>query len=260
VSNMLNRLRAKVARDGVGATLSAVLRYPFRRRPVASSAKKTRPAKAPKLSVHQRFEQIYANNAWRSDESRSGPGSEIGRTENLRTWLVRAVPAHGVTSIIDAPCGDFNWMKLVTPQIDATYLGLDIVEPLIASNAQTYGSDRVAFRVADIRHEPLPACDLIILRDFLFHLSYSDIDKVLRNLAKTNYRFLLTTTHTELGEFSNQNITTGGWRLIDLFSSPFGFSREAVVDAVEDYPPGFAIPRQMILVEKKDVPQWISER
>jgi hypothetical protein len=151
-------------------------------------------------------------------------------------------------------------MKLVIPQIEATYLGLDIVEPLIASNAQTYGSDRVAFRVADIRHEPLPACDLIILRDFLFHLSYSDIDKVLRNLAKTNYRFLLTTTHTELGEFSNQNITTGGWRLIDLFSTPFGFSREAVVDAVEDYPPGFAIPRQMVLWHKEDVPRSLTTR
>ncbi len=30
------------------------------------------------------FDEIYKKNLWRSKESRSGPGSEISRTKNIR--------------------------------------------------------------------------------------------------------------------------------------------------------------------------------
>jgi len=151
-------------------------------------------------------------------------------------------------------------MKLVLPHVEVRYQGLDIVAPLIHANTERYATERVSFGVADIRHDRLPACDLIMVRDCLFHLSFEDVNKVLRNLAKTDYTYLLTTTHTELGEFRNQDISTGEWHLIDLFSEPFGFSRANVIEAVEDYPAGFAIPRQMILLAKTDVPRRISAR
>jgi hypothetical protein len=86
MADVLNRLRAKIARDGMGATVSAVVHYPFTRPPRSSSD----PAASP--SVQERFQRIYASNAWQSQESRSGPGSELGRTENLRKWLVTAIP------------------------------------------------------------------------------------------------------------------------------------------------------------------------
>lgn len=254
MANVFNRLRAKIARDRIGATVSAVVRYPFTRPPRSPSDP------AASLSVQERFERIYESNAWQSQESRSGPGSELGRTENLRKWLVTAIPRYDIQSMIDAPCGDFNWMKHVIPQVEVRYRGLDIVAPLISANTEKYATDRVTFGVADIRRDPLPACDLIMVRDCLFHLSFADVNKVLRNLAKTDYKYLLTTTHTELGEFHNEDIATGEWHLIDLFSAPFGFSRTNVIDAVEDYPAGFAIPRQMILLAKKDVPRRISAR
>ena len=252
--NALDRVRAKVARDGVWATVAAVVRYPFTRGP----RPQTNPAAS--LSIQERFERIYESNAWQSTESRSGPGSELGRTENLRNWLVTAIPHYNIHSMIDAPCGDFNWMKEVVPQVEIHYLGLDIVAPMIRANTEKYGTDRVGFGVADIRLDPLPSADLIMVRDCLFHLSFADVNKVLRNLAKTDYKYLLTTTHTELGEFRNHDIATGEWHLIDLFSTPFGFSRAAVIDAVEDYPAGFAIPRQMILLKKSDVPRSITKR
>ena len=34
-----------------------------------------------------------------------------------------------------------------------------------------------------------------MIRDCLFHLSFSDIDDFFLNLSKTNYKFLVTTTH-----------------------------------------------------------------
>ena len=252
--SMWGRLRAKLAREGLWATLSATARYPFTRRPRLGSD----PTSA--FSVPERFEQIYATNAWQSEESRSGPGSEIGRTENLRNWLIRSIPGYDIQSMTDAPCGDFNWMKLVLPHVEVRYQGLDIVAPMIRANTEKYSTERVSFSVADIRHDRLPACDLIMVRDCLFHLSFEDVNRVLRNLAKTDYKYLLTTTHTELGEFHNQDISTGDWHLIDLFSRPFDFPRDRVLDVVEDYPAGFPIPRQMILLRKSDVPRSLTKR
>ena len=52
----------------------------------------------------------------------------------------------------------------------------------------------------------------------------------------------------------NSNIISGDFRLIDLFSSPFKFSRNYVVDRVNDYPEGHPVPSEMILIEKQHVP------
>lgn len=134
------------------------------------------------------------------------------------------------------------------------------VAPDQSGRTEKYATGRVEFGVADIRLDPLPSADLIMVRDCPFHLSFADVNKVLRNLAKTYDKYLITTTHTELGHFRYEDIATSEWHLIDLFSAPFGFSRECVIDAVEDYPAGFPIPRQMILLRKSDVPRSLTKR
>src|SRR3990167_7338614 len=67
---------------------------------------------------------------WGSTESASGRGSELGATEALRTWLPELFQKLGVTSVLDAPCGDWNWMQHVDlAGID--YTGADIVASVI---------------------------------------------------------------------------------------------------------------------------------
>ena len=239
----------KLKRDGTLATLAAVARYPATlrkraayRRMLAQDDRK------------RKFGAIYEGGLWHSRESGSGQGSEAQYTQNLRQWLPGVIKAHGIQSIVDAPCGDFNWMRLMMPALEVDYLGVDIVDFVISTNTETYSNDRVKFAVADICKDPLPDCDLLIVRDCLFHLSNSDIDLVLQNIAGVNYRFLLTTTHTANGGFENSDIVSGDFRLIDLFESPYGFDRTSVIDRVDDFPPGYAIEREMVLIPKDAVP------
>ena len=246
---MINRIGIKLKRDGIRAVVMAIVKYPFgykKRRAYQTMLTRDR--------IGDRFSAIYAQNLWSSPESLSGAGSEFGYTASLRNWLVEKIPSLGVTRFVDAPCGDFNWMKFVLPSLDVDYLGLDIVESVIKENREKYSGERIKFMISDICEDPLPSCDLIMVRDCLFHLSYADIFKFFDNLNRTEYKYLLTTTHIVEPGFKNQDITTGDFRLIDLFSSPFNFDPRFVADRVDDFPDGYPVKREMILVERKNVP------
>lgn len=247
------RLAEKLSHDGLLLTAAAIANYPlgclrkYRERRVRRRLRRSE-------SLQDRFALICENNLWGSRESVSGEGSEAHYTENLRHWLEHAVPRYQVRSIVDAPCGDFNWMRLVLPRLTVTYNGIDIVESVIVGNTARYGSDSVSFNVGDIRSARIPDCDLLIIRDCLFHLSYNDIDQVLKNLSNARFRLLLTSTHIVEQGFVNTDIPSGEFRRIDVFQSPFCFRRASVLDAVDDYPAGYHTRRQLVLLAKSDVP------
>lgn len=46
---------------------------------------------------------------------------------------------YGVRSVLDIPCGDFFWFKEIKLDLDS-YIGGDIVAPLITSVAELPGS------------------------------------------------------------------------------------------------------------------------
>jgi hypothetical protein len=250
---MMNRVLTKLKRDGLLALCISIVRYPFQfiKR---KSYQKMLALGNPK----DKFSEIYKNNLWSSSESLSGEGSEVAYTEPLRKWLVSNILNLKVKDFVDAPCGDYNWMKLVTPKVDINYIGLDIVGSVISKNKLEYGSPKVDFRIANICEDVLPACDILMVRDCLFHLSNDDINNFLNNLARTDYKYLLTTTHKVEREFKNLNIITGDFRIIDLFSEPFNFDPKLVSDRVNDYPIGYPTKREMILVEKQFVPTSLS--
>jgi len=210
-----------------------------------------------KDSNKEKFSEIYSKNFWHSNESGSGMGSEIIYTETLRSWLIRAAPAYGVNKFVDAACGDFNWMKLVVPELDVEYYGFDIVDSVIEENIAKYSDDKVSFAVADICNDKLPDCDFLMIRDCLFHLSFSDINNFLLNLSRTNYRFLLTTTHSLEDTHVNQDIISGHFRHIDLFKTPFNFKENDIVEHCQDSITGFT-PREMILIAKENVPSSLE--
>jgi hypothetical protein len=246
---MITKLISKLKRGGIFSLFLSVLRYPLRIR------KRNSYQKMLKLKDQkEKFSEIYKNNFWSSSESVSGEGSEIAYTEPLRKWLISTIQTLKVKDFVDAPCGDFNWMKYVVPNVDINYIGLDIVDSLISKNKLEYVSSKLDFRVANICKDALPACDIIMVRDCLFHLSYEDINNFLHNLATTDYKYLLTTTHKVEGDFKNSNIITGDFRIIDLFSEPFYFDPKNIKNRVDDYPKGYPIKREMILIEKNFVP------
>jgi len=250
---MITKLMSKLKRDGFFALFIAVIRYPFHINK-RNSYKKMLTLRTKK----EKFSEIYQNNLWSSSESVSGQGSEKAYTEPLRKWLISNIQTLKIKDFVDAPCGDFNWMKYVTPNVDINYIGLDIVDSLISKNKSEYGSSNLNFRLADICKDALPACDMIMVRDCLFHLSYEDINNFLHNLSITDYKYLLTTTHKVECDFKNSNIITGDFRIINLFSEPFNFDPNNINNRVDDYPKG-SLRREMILVEKNFVPTALSD-
>lgn len=175
--------------------------------------------------AEDRFTEIYKNNYWRNNESRSGSGSTLAYTENLRKELPDLFFEHDIKHLLDAPCGDFNWMSLVVRDTGIQYTGGDIVAPLIDDNKRKYAKDNVDFIHLDITKGPLPTADLMLVRDCLFHLSYQNILDFLKVFATSDIPLLLTTTHLNPGNtFENKDIPTGHFRNIDLFSAPFSFS------------------------------------
>lgn len=252
---LINKLKKRLYSQGFFSLIIHILKYPF-----LYGKRKSYKNMLTKNNIRDRFIAIYDENLWQSKESISGEGSEILYTKPLRDWMLREIPSLNVKTFVDAPCGDFNWMKTIISELPMKYIGIDIVPSLIESNKLKYKSENIHFQNSDICKDPLPDCDIIMVRDCLFHLSYEDINNFLKNLCKTNYRYLFTTTHLNFNsqKFSNSDIQTGDFRYIDLFSYPFNFDYSKVKSRVNDYIKNSMAPKEMILIQKKFVPKFIS--
>jgi SAM-dependent methyltransferase len=185
------------------------------------------------------FRTIYEENRWASAESRSGHGSTLAYTEGLRKSLTQYLRRLKVKRFLDAPCGDFNWMRHVALPPAVRYIGGDIVPEMIEGLQRSYGAESRSFCVIDIVKGPLPHADLWLCRDVLFHLPNNDIATVLANFAASDISFFLTTTY----DFAKQNadVRPGGFRFINLRLAPFGLPRPLakIPDFVVPEPPRY---------------------
>lgn len=174
------------------------------------------------LPVGEVFRRIHEGRTWNyiSNESVSGEGSTLQQTATLAAALPGLLRGLGVTSLLDLPCGDFNWMQQVDLQ-GFKYIGADIVAALVEKNNAQFASADRHFAQLDLLTDPLPACDLIFCRDCLVHLSFSDVMAALRNIKQCGITFLATTHFPE--EAENQDIVTGGWRPLNFYKAPFAF-------------------------------------
>jgi hypothetical protein len=175
---------------------------------------------APAGSMAAIFTEIYHRNSWQNDESRSGPGSTVERCRIVQTGLEMLIEKLGARSLLDAPCGDFNWMK-EAPLSGLRYVGVDVVHEIIEENIRHYGRAGREFRRADITRDPLPTCDLILCRDALVHFSDENVWKAVRVFQQSGALYLATTTFP--AQRCNEPIPTGGWRPLNLELAPFHF-------------------------------------
>lgn len=164
------------------------------------------------------FTTICRTNRWGSDETRSGEGSERSRMWQVTAELAGLIREWGITSLLDAPCGDFNWVQDVN-LAGVSYRGCDIVDDLISVNTARHGRQDRTFEVLDFTVDPVPYADLILCRDALVHLPYRHIRAALKNFRDSGAKYLLTTTFPDTRE--NEDIETGWWRPVNLQISPF---------------------------------------
>jgi hypothetical protein len=168
------------------------------------------------------FSAIYDENLWASDESRSGKGSTLQATASIRLELPRVLERLGADSMLDAPCGDFNWMKEIRLPI-ARYIGADIVPKLIENLQKQYGDTTRSFIHLDITKGPLPGADVFFCRDCLLHLSNATVHAVLENFRRSSCKHLITSNYPDV-QF-NPDVFTGGVRPLNLQLPPFNLPK-----------------------------------
>ena len=168
-------------------------------------------------SVESVFTDIYSKNGWANEETVSGSGSTLESTEAIREQLPLLFREFGFRALLDAPCGDYHWMRETRLDLDA-YWGMDIVPEIVARNAQRYGSQRVRFVKGDLIEGSLPKVDVILCRDCFNHLSFSAIASALRNFKRSGSGYVLLTTDVYLEEAAD--IVNGQSRSLNLQSAP----------------------------------------
>jgi len=180
------------------------------------------------------FDDIFEHNLWGSGESKSGEGSTLKATDVLREELVYILKRYKIKSILDAGCGDYNWMQSMDLKgID--YTGGDTVKSLIKSNKKKYPD--VKFIDLDITKECSPKADLVLCRDVLGHLTNENVFRALENISNSGSKYLLTTTLTRWN-FNADPTVDGGWRFINLLIKPFYLRPIHLIneDCQEGYP------------------------
>jgi hypothetical protein len=232
IMSPITKIVKSIKNHGLFFTIKKILVYPYNIYLQQISRKKI----FNHNSNEGRFTEIYTLNFWGNKESVSGSGSTSIYTENLRNKLPDLFKKYSTQTIFDAPCGDFNWMKLLLEKTNINYIGGDIVKALIRSNNINYKKDNIKFIHIDLIKDKFPSADLMICRDCLFHLSFEDTRLVLKNFVDSKIPYLLTTSHKNICSFKNKNILTGDFREIDLFSAPYSFD-PCPIERIDDWIP-----------------------
>jgi hypothetical protein len=193
-------------RDATPSTMRSRLSYDIYKRRIGADG-----------SREAIFGKIYDTGWWGSPESLSGTGSELSRSELLREGLQTWIAEHGIRSMLDAPCGDYNWMRYVTFPDGFHYIGGDIVDAMIDDNQLR--NPQLDFRKIDIISDPLPAVDAWLCRDALIHFPGDAGRHVLDRFCASEISYLLVTTFP--GVMHNKNIEFGQYRPTNLMLPPY---------------------------------------
>jgi hypothetical protein len=185
----------------------------------------------------------YTDSAWPIPEIRqksaSGSGSDLGDATQTSLRIIReTIQQYGVTSMIDVPCGDANWIfeSYITDHLPL-YIGLDVVSAVIDQNKLRFEHHvNKHFHFWDATLCPFPkfynysatnskeekSVDLIHVRDVIQHLTLKQGVAYFCNVFKSGARVLIATTFPE--PTSNPDIQEGNYYRNNLSLEPFSFS------------------------------------
>jgi SAM-dependent methyltransferase len=156
-------------------------------------------------------------------ETLCGAGSTLAETEYLRGALPGILCKLGVRRLLDAPCGDFNWMSQVN-LYGIQYIGCDASMENIQS---AYRRADLDFREMDIVTDDLPPADAMLCRDFYQHLPHRMVFSALRNFVSSGIPWLLATTHDNA---VNDDIPKASmFRRLNLGIAPFNFPQPSIL-------------------------------
>lgn len=197
----------------------------------------------------KRFSGVYEQRLWGSRESASGPGSERAAPTVLLALHVldTVIREHGIRSMADIPCGDFNWMpELLAAHPDVTYVGYDVVPALIRDNRLSHPTHE--FRLLDITLAAPERTDLIFSKDLLNHLSEADVWAALENMVASGADWLLVTTNRGFENVDLDPVVPHASRVLDLEAPPYSLPEPVSGD------------HYLLLYRMEDVARRLAER
>lgn len=200
---------------------------------------------AAETSVEETFTNVYKNCIWGVNENGEGFSGDGSRVENAIPYMLflqNFLKTHQIKSVVDVGCGDWTFSRYLEWN-DAKYIGIDVVKSVIEKNTRQFASDQISFIHASGTTYDLPKADLLICKDVLQHLSNDEIFAFIHQIGK--FKHCLITNDIDLNGPNNQDISTGGWRKIDLFSSPFYLDGKV---ALEYKNPG--LTKRVVHIEK----------
>lgn len=204
----------------------------------------------PSDSRSDAFRDIFKKNSWDCTESRSGWGSTMAQTDPIRRKLPQLLKRLNVSTLLDAPCGDFHWMRHVDLGA-VSYIGADIVPEIIANLNNRYASATRRFQVLDIVVGPVPPADVWLCRDVLLHLPTRNIIEVLSNFEQSSVKYILMSSYPL--STRNPDVNPGGFRTINLRLPPFNLPKPLL--AIDDFVVA-APPKILGLWSKEQIRSW----
>lgn len=182
------------------------------------------------------FETIYEKSVWvgcpTNNITRSGEGSTIDNTVEILKFLEERVKEFGIKKIVDMGCGDTNWIRHAIFFKISKYKGVDISEWVINENRKAH--PRYKFFVDDVSikyPKGVGKCDLIIMRDMLFHNSVEDVSSILENI-KGKFKYLAVTNG--VNEENTDDFDSSHWTPRNLNIDPFNL-KKPLYSIKEDY-------------------------
>jgi len=140
------------------------------------------------------FDGIYKNHRWgtnpdASDGISSGSGSFAQNTRSYEDLVYAYAAKHGIRTIVDVGCGDFQVSKRILNRLPASvdYTGLDVAQVVVDRNNALFGNERTRFVQHDAALENVPPADLVLIREVMQHLPNADIKKMLANLDPASH-------------------------------------------------------------------------
>ncbi len=150
----------------------------------------------------------------------SGPGSDPYYNLPYRSFLENFIVHNRIGSVVEIGCGDWQFSKFIRFD-NSQYLGLDIVEKVIARNNARFAAPNISFKIMPEDKSLVPNADLLVIKDVLQHLNNNEIGEFYSEVIP-KYRYcLITNSHHKLNTPRNIDVASGGFRCLDLTDGPF---------------------------------------
>lgn len=168
------------------------------------------------------FSEIYNRNMWGEG---SGGGSRYEDCISYVTLIQDILRSKAISTVVDLGCGDWQFSRFIN-WAQVHYIGIDVVESVVATNTSSYGKEKIEFRCFDPIGNPdlMPKGDLVLVKDVFQHLSNQNVCKLLELIE--GFRCGLITN-----DIPGKNIDcrNGDTRPIDVTMAPFNLKAGQVV-------------------------------